>query len=60
MKWFRVIYAMRKFSEEVLTDLVFSSEDRIHEDLADMIDADRKDIVIKEIFEYTIERGGMC
>ena len=60
MKWFRVIWSNREFTEENYTDLIFTSEDKILEDLADLQDVGRKTIVIKEIFAYKIQEGGLC
>lgn len=60
MNWYRVIWTKAEFTEQPQSELIWSSEDRIHDDLADLKKVEKSDIVIQDITKFDILIGGNC
>ena len=66
MNWYRVTWAFRQYSEQLRSELIWSSEDRILEDLALKVaktpdgKTNPENIQIDDIVKFEIMTGGNC
>lgn len=60
MNWYMVTWADRMFSEQLYSELIWTSEDRIREDLAEQVKQNPEDVIIQDIVKFNIMTGGNC